>query len=273
MIKKIIPIFVFPAALFSQGWTVQIVAEIDGWGLGGDFIVDDSENYLGVNTTAADGYDDDFDVPEPPPPAGNYIQFYFPHPEWENPFEEEKFTQDIRYENESLLNESGITWNAEIYSEMDGPTTLTFLVIGEFFDCNITVALDGSVYDVFDGDTIHTELNAFVKKPVEINVGNCDYQLSILNTQPVSPLILNAYPNPFNNTVNIEYYVSEPGMVSVFVYDLLGKKIIELKDIGGYKPTGNHSMKWQPVITNSGVYVIKIETETSNYSKQITLLK
>ena len=68
---------------------MQIIAEIDGWGMGDNYIVDDTENYLGVDISATDEYDDMFDVPEPPSPAGNYIQFYFPHPEWENPFEED----------------------------------------------------------------------------------------------------------------------------------------------------------------------------------------
>ena len=121
-------IILLQAFVYCNGWTVQIVSEINGWGLGEDFIVDDTANFLGVDLLATDEYDSDFDIPDPPVPVGNYIRFYFPHYDWDNPFDENEFTQDIRFQNESLLNGDGIIWQGELFSNMEGETSLFFIL-------------------------------------------------------------------------------------------------------------------------------------------------
>jgi len=186
---------------------VQVVAEINGWGMGGDFIVDDTANYFGVNPLATDEYDGEFDIPESPPPPGNFILFYFPHYDWDVPFGE-KFTQDIRFENEPILNGNGINWEGELYSEMDGEASLVFILEEDFPECLVNIIIDEENFNIVNGDTVFTSINAFQEKSVLINVNSCDYHENIIiNNLPPSINNLSAFPNPFNNIIVFEYTI------------------------------------------------------------------
>jgi len=55
----------------------------------------DTDNYIGTSFGASDGFDPDIDLPEPPPPTSNYVQLYFPHPEWGEALV--NFKKDIKY--------------------------------------------------------------------------------------------------------------------------------------------------------------------------------
>ena len=71
---------------------------------------------------ATNGFDaDGIDFPEPPPNPGNFIQFYFPHDDWQAPYTD--YTQDIEYRE---LADNLETWSAEVVSNMDGPVELKF---------------------------------------------------------------------------------------------------------------------------------------------------
>ena len=77
-----------------------------------------------MHPDATDGFDaDGVDFPEPPPNPGNFIQFYFPHDDWQAPYSD--YTQDIR--ELRGLSDNLETWSADILSNMDGPVTLKFI--------------------------------------------------------------------------------------------------------------------------------------------------
>ena len=106
--------------LEPSGWTVTVEASIEGLGV---FYEDDLQNYLGMSPLATNGFDaDGIDFPEPPPNPGNFIQFYFPHDDWQAPYTD--YTQDIREYRE--LADNLETWSAEVVSNMDGPVELKF---------------------------------------------------------------------------------------------------------------------------------------------------
>ena len=271
--KLITWIVVLQAFVLCEGWTVQVIAEINGWGLGGDFIVDDTANYLGVNPMATDGYDGDFDIPDSPPSPGNYIRFYFPHFDWSDTFEDE-FTPDIRFENEFLLNGTGIQWEGELYSNMDGENSLIFLFEDNFPNCQINIILDEETFDISSGDTLFTYINAFQEKPLSINVNSCDYSENIIDNE-LSPSVntLEAFPNPFNNFIVFEYALSKPGFVTVQTFDVSGRRLLNGLDYNGFKPSGIHSFRWDAKKFNSGIYFLTVNINNKTYNKKLTLLK
>ncbi|MFA7418736.1 MAG: T9SS type A sorting domain-containing protein, partial [Melioribacteraceae bacterium] len=76
------------------------------------------------------------------------------------------------------------------------------------------------------------------------------------------------YPNPFNPTTTINYELPKDGMVTIKVYDIIGKEVAtlvnEAKNAGYYKVDFNASK------LTSGVYICSIQA--SGFNKSIKLL-
>lgn len=79
------------------------------------------------------------------------------------------------------------------------------------------------------------------------------------------------YPNPFNPETIISYQLSEPGLVDLSIYDLLGRKVASL--INKYQTTGSYQTVFNAGNIPSGVYIYKLETNTFTLSKKMILAK
>jgi PKD repeat protein len=65
------------------------------------------------------------------------------------------------------------------------------------------------------------------------------------------------YPNPFNPETTIMYELPETVDVKVTVFDLCGKKIVELDS--GKKQAGKYTVEWRAGQCPSGIYVIRLQ--------------
>lgn len=72
------------------------------------------------------------------------------------------------------------------------------------------------------------------------------------------------YPNPFNPTTTIEFELPEAAVVSVRVYDLLGRQVATL--VEGKLSVGTHRVMWDARELPSGIYFIRL---TTLYATQI----
>ena len=79
------------------------------------------------------------------------------------------------------------------------------------------------------------------------------------------------YPNPFNPTTNIQYTVMKAGLVTLTVYDILGRKVSTL--INQYQTAGTHSINFDASRLASGVYFYQIEAGSFRSVKKMMLLK
>ncbi|MBS4035730.1 MAG: T9SS type A sorting domain-containing protein [Ignavibacterium sp.] len=79
------------------------------------------------------------------------------------------------------------------------------------------------------------------------------------------------YPNPFNPTTKIVYTVSEPGMVKLSVYNILGQIVENL--VSGYKEVGSYEVTFDAIDLPTGVYVYKLEVGSTSISKKMSLIK
>ena len=80
-----------------------------------------------------------------------------------------------------------------------------------------------------------------------------------------------AYPNPFNPGTNISYTMAKPGMVSIRVYDVLGRFIATLEE--GMKSAGDHLVWFNAAGLSSGKYIIRMESREFSKSQIVTLVK
>ena len=70
------------------------------------------------------------------------------------------------------------------------------------------------------------------------------------------------YPNPFNPTTSMKYAIPVAGIVSLKVFDVLGREIATVAN--GYHDPGYYSVNWNAIdkkgdLVASGVYYLKME--------------
>ena len=87
------------------------------------------------------------------------------------------------------------------------------------------------------------------------------------------------YPNPFNPSTTISYNVDTSGMVSLQVYDIMGRLVRTLVD--GHRSSGNlggYSVVWdgkdsQGQQVSAGLYIYSLQTPNGNMTKKMVLMK
>jgi hypothetical protein len=96
------------------------------------------------------------------------------------------------------------------------------------------------------------------------------------NLNPDEFVLYQNYPNPFNPSTNIRFRISDGGLVSLIVYDILGNEVAVLVnedlDPGEYKVEFNVAQVSRPEVT-SGVYFYKLEMRSFVETKKMILLK
>ena len=78
-------------------------------------------------------------------------------------------------------------------------------------------------------------------------------------------------PNPFNPSTIIRYDLSKEGMVSINVYDLLGREVKTL--VNEYKNAGSYDVEFNANNLSSGTYFYRITTGDFADVKKLLLLK
>jgi len=83
------------------------------------------------------------------------------------------------------------------------------------------------------------------------------------------------YPNPFNPSTTISFQVPVEGVVSLKVFDILGKEVATL--VNDHRPAGRYDVSFDASRLSSGVYVYELRTfeglTPHVLSKKMTLLK
>jgi len=88
---------------------------------------------------------------------------------------------------------------------------------------------------------------------------------------PNSFQLYNNYPNPFNPTTNISYYLPEASKVTLDVYDVLGRHVQSL--VNDVQPAGRHSLVFNARNLSSGIYFYRISAGSFSEVKRMLLMK
>ncbi|UFH55981.1 T9SS type A sorting domain-containing protein [Spirosoma sp. KNUC1025] len=81
-------------------------------------------------------------------------------------------------------------------------------------------------------------------------------------------LQLTAFPNPFEHTTTIDYYLPADGKVNMWIVDAQGK-IIERLVNEESQTAGQHRLEWKPQMASPGIYIPILE---ANQQKATTRL-
>ncbi|MFB6232110.1 MAG: Ig-like domain-containing protein, partial [Salinibacter sp.] len=88
--------------------------------------------------------------------------------------------------------------------------------------------------------------------------------------QPERTGLRAVYPNPSRGAVSVDYHLKEAQRVEVRVYDLLGRTIKTLAD--GRQEAGYHTVRWNAAKVASGVYLVRLKTESMSATQRISVI-
>jgi len=83
--------------------------------------------------------------------------------------------------------------------------------------------------------------------------------------------LFDAYPNPFNPTVNIKYQIANSSNVVLKIYDISGKEVAEL--INMKQLPGVYEVQWSASDFSSGVYFCRLDAGGLADTKKLVLIK
>jgi hypothetical protein len=93
---------------------------------------------------------------------------------------------------------------------------------------------------------------------------------------PAATYLAQNYPNPFNPTTRIAFGLSEPGHVSLRIYDVAGRLVRTLAE--GNRPAANYAEVWDGKDTSgravaSGIYFCRLDAGSFSQTKKMILLR
>ncbi|OJI07448.1 hypothetical protein BK004_01125 [bacterium CG10_46_32] len=108
------------------------------------------------------------------------------------------------------------------------------------------------IYSIIGGKGVLTAVEETESLPTSFNLGQ-------------------NYPNPFNPTTTITYTISEPGDVTLTVYNTVGQLIAELTN--GFHAAGSYTANWNAGNVSSGTYFYVLEASGFRDVRRMSLLK
>jgi hypothetical protein len=91
------------------------------------------------------------------------------------------------------------------------------------------------------------------------------------NKIPTGYVLNQNYPNPFNPSTTISYQIPQEGIVSIKLYDALGKEVATL--VNKYQQAGYYTFNFNASKFTSGVYIYKMNVNKFTVSKKMLLMK
>ena len=196
------------------------------------------------------------------------------------------------------LNENN--GNPAVYLSMDDPE-INFTLFNESnysmrFNLNITDVegwFSDEILDVFLEPNSRRDLtisgnitNSAELNNIELHIKPIDHPhkekiISILgstnplrlekNISPNNFNVLKAYPNPFNAQTLIQFETDVKQKILLEIFDLNGYLIKTI--LNKVQPAGIHKINWIAGDISSGIYFVKLTTESLSESKKIMLIK
>ncbi len=135
-----------------------------------------------------------------------------------------------------------------------------------------------------NGSTLENHFYSFTDK--NLNTGKYFYRLVqidfnglsvISNTVevnvslPIEFLLEQNYPNPFNPSTLISYNIPQSGLVTLKVFNVLGKEVATL--VNEFKPAGKYEFEFNGKNLSNGIYFYKLEAGKNISIKKMILLK
>tara|TARA_B100000029_G_scaffold469650_1_gene507700 strand:- start:12355 stop:12852 length:498 start_codon:yes stop_codon:yes gene_type:complete len=81
------------------------------------------------------------------------------------------------------------------------------------------------------------------------------------------------YPNPFNSQTNLNLRMSQPAIISITIYNSMGKEVLKLVKAKKFE-IGKHIISWEPdEKISSGVYIVLIQFPLGRDVRKVIMIK
>ena len=136
-------------------------------------------------------------------------------------------------------------------------------------------------YDI--GTGTHDLFWSYVKDNILSSGSDCAWVDNILvsgittgienmsTNMPNKTTLYNNYPNPFNPSTEIRFFIAKQSNVKLSIFNSSGQKVKDL--VNDRLNKGMHLMKFSAGDLNSGVYYYVLETEGNKFSEKMLLIK
>jgi hypothetical protein len=169
--------------------------------------------------------------------------------------------------------------------EFDTETDANFEGILALEDTLVTLAVPVFLYEEFElgGTDVEMTVSGTIasagglRHSLESNLATVSITVEPLTNTgtedelPVQYALAQNYPNPFNPVTTIAFSIPSSEVVTLRVYDTLGREVATLVD--GLMPAGQHEVRFEAGDLPSGMYVYRLETNGFNQSKKLVLLR
>ena len=92
-----------------------------------------------------------------------------------------------------------------------------------------------------------------------------------VEVMPNENSLLQNYPNPFNPVTNFKFQIIKPGLVTLKIYDMLGKEVSTI--VNEELKAGYYSYKWDASKLASGIYFYRITAGSYTEVKKMLMIK
>jgi hypothetical protein len=137
-----------------------------------------------------------------------------------------------------------------------------------------------------EGKGTTTEIQNYFFRDKNVLAGSCNYRLKQVDydgsfaysdeikieiCQPSVFFLSQNYPNPFNPATNIKYSIPEDGIVTLKVFDVLGKEVTTL--VNEHQQAGTFYVVFDGSNLSSGVYYYQLNAGEFTSTKKLALTK
>ena len=91
------------------------------------------------------------------------------------------------------------------------------------------------------------------------------------SARPAEFSLLRAYPNPFNNSVALQFSLAHPAWTNLKAYGVSGREVAEI--YMGHLEGGEHRFIWEPGNAPSGLYFLRLEIAGSQQIEKLVYLR
>lgn len=158
-----------------------------------------------------------------------------------------------------------------VYYELDNGSKTAFFGFDALSLNSMSVAAD-ALHDMSQG---YHWIGVYPEGPIPQALLWMDAYGSVVDNKkpkiPESFVLHQPYPNPFNPTTTVEFSVPASSVVSLTVYDILGRELDTI--LNQPMDAGNHSVQWNAVNFPSGIYFIKMVSDNFTQTRKVMVLK